>query len=212
MVRLALDKLDEALADAAAAEQLWPACNTCLRTRGWVSLKRGDPAKALEQLDTVLKRDPTDRSALVGRCLGASKVPLSARVVIEACTQSVQALPSSTGALEARADAYLELDELELAARDYDAVLAIAPQHLGARVGRAWVKVLQRRPLEARRLAREILADHPDDVGALAVEGEAAVSLGDLRAAAAAYRKALSLAPADWGYRDRAALVADAGR
>jgi tetratricopeptide (TPR) repeat protein len=187
--------LAEALADAEAALAAAPGHPGALQNRGVLRHAQGDFAGAIDDYTAALDATPDDPTLLANRGLARSAHGDPGGALADA----ERALARAADHLEARrtqADALFRLGRFPEAVAAYDQVLARVPGDANARCNRGNA----RRVLGVLDGALEDLtaaaAARPDDVAVQASLGQVHRARGELPAAAAAYRRALAIAPA----------------
>jgi tetratricopeptide (TPR) repeat protein len=154
--------------------------------------------KAIEVLTNYRKASPADPEAAI--LLAASEERDGHGEVGTALLESfLKQNPSQTGIHTALGDLYSRLGQGPQAMEHYHAVTAAEAEDPGARLGLGWLALREKRPQEAIdefERAKRIL---PNDFRVLAGIGSAYIALGDCEKASGPLRKALDLAPDDFG-------------
>lgn len=178
--------------------------------RGWLAHRKSEYQTARGHFEQALVLDPAAHAAAEGLCLTAADGEEEPDAIVDACYLATEQVPGSARLHVKRAIALTALDRFDEAAADYEAALELEPDNMSARVGHAWVLVMDERADEGRDEARAILRENPDELGALAVDAEDAVGRKDWKTALARYRHALELAHDDWNFHQRATEVVQA--
>lgn len=123
---------------------------------------------ALDALDVAIGLAPDDEESLMGRAvilgeLGREEeARLAADSVLDLWARRVSARPGDPGVVFGQAMAAMQLGRTELAASALSSTIAMAPDHIDARLARAQLSVEAGRPAEAIEDYKAVLALEPE--------------------------------------------------
>jgi membrane associated rhomboid family serine protease/tetratricopeptide (TPR) repeat protein len=206
-VRMQNAALDGAMADVEKARALAPSCPDCDALHGAILVQRQQDADAISWLDKALKKEPGNWLALRNRCVALAGARSPDDEIVSACSRAIEAEPKYAHSYVLRAGVRVRRDEYAAALADYDAALKLEPASTTARKARAWCRLLANDAAGALEDAEAFVRSAPDEPAALVIRAEAKHAAGDAQGALADFTKALSLAPEDWNYRERATAM-----
>jgi predicted Zn-dependent protease len=173
---------DSATKDSATRARLWLLLAEAL-------LRNGKLEQARAETEEMLKEHPNERGALLLARLDVAEGKAEAALKRLAPVLAAQEVPLA--AREVAALAHVELGHLDSAVPLLDAVLKEQPSHRRAARLRVALEVKRGKPTEAVRVAEELVAREPKDVGLRLLLAEAARNAGGAAAAAAVLRKSV---------------------
>ena len=168
--------------------------NSALRGLAGIRLAQGRADDAIALYDELIRRNPDDLVATLGRATIAYQAKRISQVEAEAvldrwlstqpATNTPQELFNLVGTLPPSA----EREGL------YEALLAIDPENIPVQLRRLQV-LATRDPELAKAQVQELINRNPDNIGAYFVQGELAQALEDLELASLAYEAILARQP-----------------
>jgi tetratricopeptide (TPR) repeat protein len=163
-----------------------------LHLLGVIFLQRGNPAKAVQQIDLALKKDPNNISALnnYGNALNDLK---RFEEALASFDRALQLRPDLAETHSNRGNALKELERFEEALGSYDRALALRPDYAEALSNRGNVLNALGRFEEALASCERALVLRPDSVQAHSNRGNALKDLKRFDAALGSYDRALAL-------------------
>ena len=190
-----------ALLDLDTAVALWPGSAMIHTARGDALAGLGRTRDAIAAYDAALRLNPHDGNALIGRAYDRLKLN-----DIKGATQDAEAAvahEATASALFVRGYVREEAKAWDLAAADYEAAVATAPDRFSYRLGLARVRRAQGRYDEA--LAALTAADRiePESADVPAERAQIWVDRGDFAKAVVQYDIAIARSPAAQTYYDR---------
>lgn len=133
--------LDLAIADFSAAIALH-ADAAYVRNRAEANLKREDFAKALPDLDGLVRAGIRDVAIVASRARARAVLGAALEVALGDCDAALRAQPNDPGILDTRALVHLKRAEYAAAIADEDAAIAASPRLASALFGRGIARTL----------------------------------------------------------------------
>ncbi len=162
--------------------------------------------RTIDAAEAAVRLDPNKLSTRLG--LAAAYVDAGRQQ--DAIAQFSQVLSADAGnsvALLGRADAYVALQQLDAAKRDYQALVDATkgeetagadPKLEAAYYGLGSIALQQNRPRDAATFLADAITINRTDADALNLMGTALIRIGDTKNAVAALRDAIALVPTGW--------------
>jgi protein O-GlcNAc transferase len=157
---LALDRVADALRDAARAADADPNDAQSFITLGFAALRSGTPERALAAFDTATRLAPALAKAHEGRA-GALETLGRAREAIDAYEEATRLDPTSVGVWLSSGLSMLKVGFGASALAAFDAVLALDGGHVGAKEARAMALLALGRHEEAAQAFADLEACAP---------------------------------------------------
>lgn len=182
----------EALADLNAAIRIDPK-SPALRARAQFYLSRGQPARALSDLDQVIANDASDSTAYVDR--GVAKATLGRlESAIDDYTRSIDLAPTAAAYVD-RGAAYRRLKQPGRAIANFTAALEIDPKSAPALLGRAAARHDAGWLTQSLDDYTRVIEADPTNATAFLERGNVDLDLGQFAAAFRDYSGSLKLDP-----------------
>ena len=189
-----LGRFDEALSACRRAVTIAPQLDVAHNALGLVLASGAERDRAVEAFREALRLNP--RYAEAHNNLGDVLRDLGARAEAMNCyARAVECDPARPESHCKLGNALFELRRVPEAMACYRRALAIDSRHLPAHVGLAAALRQQKQPGEAQASCRAALAIDPDDIEALALQGELEADRGRFVEAERLFRRVLELKP-----------------
>jgi len=184
-------------ADAVAAKPVYKPDSKALRhyNFGRTMLQRGNKDKAMGQLEDAAAVDPTYAAPriLLGHLLLAKKETASLEKAAEHFKKGMELDPGNVSAVTGYGEALLELGRVDEAAAAFEKAVALDPTYTPAVSSQALTFSKQGKAAEAEARFKAALELNPVDPGTYRRRGESLEAGGNLKGAAADYRRAVEI-------------------
>ena len=163
---------------------------------GSTLLDAGDPVSAEKELRRALEYGYAPDAVYPQLARALLEQGAAEKVIAELADKRLADPSAQAELLGLVGDAYLRSRKAKEARAAFEAALQAKPDSPKARLGQAWIKVMDRDPKEASKIVDAVLADSPDFVDALMVKGDLLNAQNDAPGAVRVYEHLIKIRPA----------------